>query len=193
MTLPTKIRLMVREEVWRLADEADWLTLPDAARTRKYEEWTSRSGDRGRPRSVRGREAGSCGTLKDSVIKPYTIARGSDPSRPFRVLGLAEGVSVAASYTKPHGRCLGDGRVVCWGQARDWKGVLLAAWERAYEQRGARPYGVVLTSAGGQWASEGLRARGEELRRRLGVRTSGLVGKLANSVTGRVTPPPWPW
>jgi hypothetical protein len=168
MTLPTKIRLMVREQVWRLADEADWLTLPDAARTRKYEEWT-RDPEIG---GVLGRYVDAKQVrvyLKDSVIKPYTIARGSDPSRPFRVLGLAEGVSVAAGYTKPHGRCLGDGRVVCWGQARDWKGVLLAAWERAYEQRGARPYGVVLTSAGGQWASEGLRARGEELRRRLGV------------------------
>ena len=169
MSIPTKVRVAVRERVWALANEGDWTTLPDSARSRKYEEWT-RDPDIGGvlgnyidPKQIRV-------YLKDSVIKPYVIALRSGQVRPFRALGLAEDTLTAEVYFKPHGRRLEDGRVVCWGQARDWKVVLLAVWERAHEKAGATAYGAVLSGATGQWAADAGRAKAGELARRLGVR-----------------------
>src|SRR5207253_1228063 len=40
MSLPPKTRKSIRDKVWTLADRADWLTLSDSIRSRKYEEWT---------------------------------------------------------------------------------------------------------------------------------------------------------
>jgi hypothetical protein len=137
-------------------------------RSRKYEEWTRDpeiGGVLGHyidPKQVRV-------YLKDSVIKPYTIARGRDHSRAFRALSLADDSSMAAGYTKPHGRRLEDGRIICWGQARDWKMILLAVWERARDEPGAEPYAAVLTVATGQWSAELFRAKATELAERLGI------------------------
>src|SRR3989442_15416146 len=131
MSIPAKVRLAVRERVWSLAKEVDWPTLPDSARSRKYEEWTRDPeiggllGHYVDPKQVRV-------YIKDTVIKPYVRAGGSDQARPLRVAGVPENARLVESYVKPHGRRLDDGRVVCWGNARDWKGVLLAVYERAY-------------------------------------------------------------
>lgn len=168
MSIPASVRYSVRERVWTLADAAGWATLPDSVRSRKYEEWTRDPkiggllGNYVDPKQVRV-------YLKDSVIKPYTIARGGDQTRPFRALRLPDDTITAEGYMKPHGRRLEDGRVVCWGQARDWKGVVLAVWERAHDQPGATPYAAVLTAATGQWAMDQLRAKAKELANRLGI------------------------
>ena len=168
MSIPTKVRNAVRERVWDLAEQVDWATLSDSARSRKYEEWTRDPliggvlGNYVDPKQVRV-------YLKDSVIKPYVIALRSGHARPFRALGLSDDSISSEAYIKPHGRRLSDGRVVCWGQARDWKAILLAVWERAYEERGASPFGAVLSGASGQWAEPAIRDKAEELSRRLGV------------------------
>jgi hypothetical protein len=169
MSIPAKVRLAVRERVWSLAKEVDWPTLPDSARSRKYEEWTRDPeiggllGNYVDPKQVRV-------YIKDSVIKPYVIALRSDQARTFRALDIPHDALMAEGYLKPHGRRLEDGRVVCWGQARDWKLVLLAVWERAYENPSATPYGAVLNSATGQWAADAFRAKALDLAQRLGVR-----------------------
>jgi hypothetical protein len=36
-------------------------------------------------------------------------------------------------YIKPHGRRLASDCVVCWGSSRDWKAILMAAFERTYQ------------------------------------------------------------
>jgi hypothetical protein len=151
-----------------MADEVDWLALPDSARSRKYEEWTRQPEVGGvlsnyiDPKRVRV-------YLKDSIIKPYTIARTTSHLRPFRALGLSDSAPTVVTYLKPHGRRLKDGRVVCWGQARDWKMVLLAVWERAYDETNAEPYGAVLTGASGQWSAEVIRQKAQEVAERLSI------------------------
>jgi len=168
VSIPTKVRTAVRERVWDLAVQVDWATLSDSARSRKYEEWTRDPliggllGNYIDPKQVRV-------YLKDSVIKPYVIALRSGQARPLRALGLPEDALSSESYIKPHGRRLPDGSVVCWGQARDWKAILVAVWERAYEEPGASPFGAVLSGASGQWAAQAVRDRAEELGRRLGI------------------------
>lgn len=168
MSIPPGVRAQIRRRIWALADEIDWATLADSARSRKYEEWT-RDPDIGGvlgnyidPKHVRV-------YLKDSVIKPYTIARGSDHTRPLRALGLGDTEPVEQEYLKPHGRRFADGRIVCWGQARDWKAVIVSVWERAVDAGFATPYAAVLTGANGPWGSDAFREKAERLARRLDV------------------------
>jgi hypothetical protein len=168
MALPKAVRTRIRELVWAEADQIGWVTLPDASRSRKYEEWT------GHPEvgGVLGRYVDAKQVrvyLKDSVIKPYTHALESDDGRVLRTLGIQDPAPVEVHFTKPHGRRLSDGRVVCWGQARNWKAVLLAVWERARSFPDATPYSAVLVAAYGPWAEPGLRSKARDLADRLGV------------------------
>lgn len=39
---------------------------------------------------------------------------------------------VEESWERPHGKRLGDGRFIVWGNAEDWKLVVTAVHERAY-------------------------------------------------------------
>ena len=165
--IPSRVRNDIRDRLWAVADKIDWMTLPDSARSRKYEEWT-RDGDIG---GVLGNYLDSKRVrvyIKDSIMKPYIRVRSSDEIRPLRAAGVDEFMVSIETYIKPHGRRLSDGSVVCWGQAREWKDVLVAAWERAYENR-AVPRAAVLTAASGKWAGGALRAKAEDLARRLGV------------------------
>jgi len=41
MTIPGDVRKAVRERVWDAADELDWATMSDPARSRRYEQWTA--------------------------------------------------------------------------------------------------------------------------------------------------------
>ena len=71
-------------------------------------------------------------------------------------------------FVKPHGRRLFDKRVVCWGQARDWKAVLLAVYERAYRDVG-KPYAAILSRGVGKMAQPNERALVQDLATRLGI------------------------
>jgi hypothetical protein len=71
-------------------------------------------------------------------------------------------------YIKPHGRVLSDRRVVCWGLAKHWKPILLAAYERAYRHVG-RPFAVVLLRGVGRMAQPSERRMVEDLAGRLGI------------------------
>jgi hypothetical protein len=75
---------------------------------------------------------------------------------------------VTEDYIKPHGRLLFDRRVVCWGLAKDWKAVLLAAYERAYRNLG-KPYAAVLLRGVGKMAQPSERRMVEDLAGRLGI------------------------
>jgi hypothetical protein len=160
----------MRRKVWGIADGLGWISLSDAARSKKYEEWT-RDPDIGGvlgqyldPKRVRV-------YLKDTIVKPYVIAKGSDQARPLRVAGVPEDAKFVESYIKPHGRRFANGSVVCWGNARDWKGVLLAVYERAYVVDGATPSAAILMEASGRYSDDGFRAMVADLADRLGIRS----------------------
>lgn len=168
MRVPDHIRKDLRRRLWGLADEVGWTDLSPSAKSSHYENWTrdpdiggrlSRFMDRSRVRVY----------LKDTLLKEYTRTRSGDAARPFRVLGLSGTANTAATYEKPHGRRLENGRVVCWGRAEEWKSVLMAVHERAYASDEYKPYGVILTHAVGRFKESRVRALVGDAATKLGV------------------------
>jgi hypothetical protein len=51
-------------------------------------------------------------------------------------------------YRKPEGWLLSDNKVICWGNSRDWKLILLAVIERAYHVDNGIAYAAVLNESG---------------------------------------------
>jgi hypothetical protein len=147
LKLPEQIREQIRERLWATADDIGWADLPDAERSRYYENWTRDPAIGGKlghfmdPRIVRV-------YIKDSLLKAYERHRLLDTGEAVLKRFSIEAASVAESYIKPHGRQLVDGRIVCWGKSRDWKLVLMAAFERAHQIQSGRAYAVVLVETG---------------------------------------------
>jgi hypothetical protein len=106
--------------------------------------------------------------LKDTVMKPYVRERTKEAKPILWAVGLTGDEVVTEDYIKPHGRLLFDPRVVCWGLAKDWKAVLLAAYERAYRNLG-KPYAAVLLRGVGKMAQPSERRMVEDLAGRLGI------------------------
>ena len=87
--------------------------------------------------------------IKDSLIKPYERSRlQSSENEIFAQLELSVHLIVAKTFIKPHGVLLSDGRIICWGKSRDWKLVLMAAFERTKKQQGSVAFAVVLMETG---------------------------------------------
>lgn len=146
--VPTAVRYSVRDRLWAQCDEVGWGALSDQERARLYEKWTKDPTIGGQlahlmdPRKVRV-------YIKDSLVKPYVRERLSlSEADVWRVLGLTALDRAIQSYIKPHGRRLPDGRVICWGRSRDWKAVLMAAFERGNASRSYSAFGVILIESG---------------------------------------------
>lgn len=148
MTIPDAIRDDIRDRLWAVADSLRWSNLPDSDRARHYELWTRDPAIGGRighymdPRRVRV-------YIKDSLIKPYERSRllllEDDV---WRLLSFPDPGPPAQRYIKPHGRRLPDGKIVCWGNSRDWKLILMAVFERAQAKPSFQAFGAVLLESG---------------------------------------------
>jgi len=154
MSVPKDVREAVAGRLWREADRVGWFNLPDPDRAKLYERWTRdaeiglRLGHYMDPRQVRV-------YIKDTLLKSYARRRLlSIEAEVWRVLELPQ-PPAGKTFIKPHGRILGDGRVVSWGKSRDWKLILCSVHERAWLTNGA-PYGAVLVETG---ATAGTRDR----------------------------------
>jgi hypothetical protein len=167
MNVPDEVREKLRDVLWRTADETRWMTLSPVEKSKYYRAWT-------RDPEIGGVLARYLGRgqirvyIKDSLLKDYARARLADEKRPFRILGLLN-ETAARAYTKPHGRLLKDGRVVCWGKAEDWKSILIAAYERAYEMENGVPYAAVLMHAAGRFHENDTRKLVERVGEKLGI------------------------
>ncbi|MDF9756320.1 hypothetical protein ACVWY1_002450 [Pseudomonas sp. TE6288] len=166
--LPEKIRISIRDKIWSLADQIGWSSLNDLDRSKLYERWTKDPDVGGQlahfmdPRKVRV-------YIKDSLIKPYERAKllaAEDDI--WRALDMSPPRDVSGTFIKPHGCQLDDGRVVCWGKSRDWKLVLMAAFERAINNGGVS-HGVVLLETG-KTSDESSRKLVVEASLRLGIK-----------------------
>ena len=170
MTIPDAIRDDIRDQLWAVADSLRWSNLPDSDRARHYELWTRDPAIGGRighymdPRRVRV-------YIKDSLIKPYERSRllllENDV---WRLLSFPDPGPPAERYIKPHGRRLPDGKVVCWGNSRDWKLILMAVFERAQAGPSFQAFGAVLLESGRTVADQ-RRELVREAATRLGIET----------------------
>jgi hypothetical protein len=168
VSVPDEIRESLKQRLWREADELGCMQLSRTAKTQWYSNWATDPTIGGvieryiDPRRVRL-------YLKDTFLKRYSVARKAAPDRPLRVLGLSESAEVTDVYEKPHGRRLADGRLVVWGKASEWKGLLMALHERAFGDSSTRPYGVVFSHSAGRFADVRTRALVEDAAAKLGV------------------------
>jgi hypothetical protein len=168
MSVPDAVRKQLRQQLWSVADGLGWMNLSITEKIKLYEDWTRNHKyggtlalyiDKGQVRVY----------LKDTIMKEYTRAAGADPSRPLRLLKLPADTPAAQTYIKPHGRRLADGRVICWGQGRDWKLVLMALHERAASHQHAVPFAAILANATGRFAEPSVRRMIEDAATKLTV------------------------
>jgi hypothetical protein len=166
VNVPAKIKKEIKDWLWAEADQLNWSSLSAADKSRYYAIWTETKDVGGRlglymdPRQVRV-------YIKDTLLKPYTREIASNPEQAFRVLGLPSDTRTTATYIKPHGRQLADGRQVAWSKASEWKATLMALHERAFET--GWPYAAVLTEAGAKFAMPGDRSVAESAAKKLGI------------------------
>lgn len=168
--LPTDIRERIKQKIWAKADELDWPRISDLERTAWYENWTKDKDVGGvlshfmDARKVRV-------YIKDSLLKPYLRSRLQNDWDRVRLainMGAREAL-VKKSYDKPHGRQLIDGKVVCWGNSREWKSILISVFERAYQLDSGTPYAAVLMETG-KTTNVGMREMILEASQKLGLR-----------------------
>ena len=168
MNVPDTTRNSLKAKLWEQADRLDWAMLSPTDKSRHYEVWTrdaniggrlSRYMDQGQVRVY----------IKDTLLKDYMRWRLASLERPFRVLGIPESVSIAETYTKPHGRRLQDGRVICWGRAGDWKTILMALHERAFKNAATRPYAAVFLFSSGRFHEDHARQLVADAAEKLGI------------------------
>lgn len=166
--LPDEVRDRLRDLIWTRADELGWSALTDGERSGHYERWTrdpNIGGTLGHymdPRKVRV-------YIKDSLLKPYERARLSGSEQQILAsLAVPADSEVAKRYIKPHGIRFVDGRIVCWGNSRDWKSVVMAMYEREVLSPSSSPFGMVLIE-NGKTADAAQRTIVREAAIRLGI------------------------
>lgn len=165
--VPQDIRDKIQEKLWKKANELRWSFLSDQDRAAWYENWAKEESVGGvlahfmDPRRVRV-------YIKDSLLKPYQNSQLEEKyDAVLGALGLGSNTQIRRTFDKPQGRMLLDGRIISWGNARDWKGVVLATFERAFKT-GERPYAVALLQ-NNRPTPAGVREMAETAATRLGI------------------------
>jgi len=168
--LPSDIRNHIKQKIWSKAEELDWPRISDLERAAWYEIWTKDKDVGGvlshfmDSRKVRV-------YIKDSLLKPYLRTRlQGNWDRVLLTIDMdSRDAIVRRSYDKPHGRLLLDGKVVCWGNSREWKTVLLSVYERAYQLSAGYPHAAILVESG-KTTNVGTRQMILDVSQRLGIR-----------------------
>jgi hypothetical protein len=165
--MPTQVFDEIQNRLWAQADQDDWITLNDFEKSKFYEQWA-------RDETVGGQLALYMDPaqvrvyLKDTVMKPYGRERSKNPVIVLRKLGIPADEFPIQEFIKPHTRIFHDGRVVCWGPARNWKAIITAVYLHA-KRNDKRPHAAVLMYPSGATNQSDERAIIEDFARRLGV------------------------
>jgi hypothetical protein len=107
--------------------------------------------------------------IKDSLLKPYERTRLSGTKeRILTTLAVPMDAEVTTRYTKPHGIRFTDGRIVSWGNSRDWKSIIMAMFEREFTNPRSSAFAIVLIE-NGKTADDGVRAMVREAATRLRI------------------------
>lgn len=168
MRIPESIRVGLREKLWALSDQLHWSRLSWYEKANYYETWTQ-------DQEVGGLLANYMDQrrirvyIKDTIMKGYVRSRQVDQGRPFKAVGIDADAEIVATYERPHGRRLKDGRVISWGNAEDWKLVLTAVHERSYDASGAKTFAAVLLASNGKYSQPGVREMVQSAADKLGI------------------------
>lgn len=167
--VPDDVRSSLRTKLWAVAETLGWERLSGAEKTAQYDGWVKDPEVGGvLDRYMDQREVRVY--IKDTVMKGYGRRLLADPQQVLRVLGIPETTPATDRFERPHGRRFWDGTVVCWGNASDWKGVLMAIHERAYLcKRASTPGAAVLLAADGKYAEERFRKMVEDAAKKLSI------------------------
>ena len=167
--VPDEVRTDLRERLWTEALELAWERLSGTEKSTRYEVWTrdpevgGKLGHYMDHRKVRV-------YIKDTLMKGYSRAKLADPGQVLRVLGIPQdGVIILKRYERPHGRLVAPNQLIVWGQARDWKAILMALHERSFEESGSKPYAAIFNSAVGKFQDDSVRAMVKSAADKLGV------------------------
>lgn len=166
--LPKNVRDRMIQHISSAADSLNWSQLSDQQRASWYENWA-------KDKEIGGVLAHYMDArkvrvyIKDSLLKPYMSQRLE--KRAEHVLDMAGIVFDARikvrSFRKPQGLQLTDGTIICWGNARDWKTIIFAAFERSWGSLLVKKSVVVLL--GSSVVDEVTKRMAEEAATRLKV------------------------
>jgi len=170
--VPDEVRKGMRERLWAMADDLAWECMSGADKSTKYENWT-RDPDIG----------GTLGHYMDQRKNPRMASqaaahylrdlylRFADHSQALRIRGLWDDDPgmVLKQYERPHGRLLVKNRMIAWGQARDWKAILMALHERTFDEPGSQPFAAILNSSTGKFQDDSVRAMVQDAADKLGI------------------------
>lgn len=167
--LPKEVRGRVQRLLWLKADALDWSRRSALERAAIYANWAQDTEIGGLlshfmdPRKVRV-------YIKDSLMKAYPHAKlHNEFEQVLAALGIdASSILIDENLTQPHGRLLKDGRLICWGNGRDWKSVVFAVFERSYTRPHVTPFAAVLRDTG-RATNMVVRETALEASRRLGL------------------------
>jgi hypothetical protein len=143
--VPAALKARLQDILFPIADAEDWMNASSERRTELCEEWEARE-------DVGGRIAARIGKknvrqhIQFRIMRDYATAR-LDRSRGmvYGALGIPLDATVLESYVNPHGLCLVEYGVVTWGNAHNWKSLLMAQFERHFTLgKKVRNLGVVL-------------------------------------------------
>jgi hypothetical protein len=166
--VPKPVREQFRRLLWSKADALDWPRRPALEKAATYENWAKDKEIGGvlshymDSRKVRV-------YIKDTLMKPYERHRlHREFEAVSRALGIDANEDAVARYIQPPGRLLSDGRLICWGNIRDWKDVVFSVFERSWNDPKMSAHAAVLI-ANGKPIDPELRSVTGEAARRLGV------------------------
>jgi hypothetical protein len=129
--VPADVREQVEQLIHGVAGDRDWSSLPSTEKAEAYADWA-------RDPRIGGVLAHYMDArrvrvyIKDTLLKPY-VREELKTRMPavLACLGIARDTVIGEEMIKPHGVRFREGDLVCWGNSRDWKSLLMTAFERA--------------------------------------------------------------
>jgi hypothetical protein len=168
MSVPENIREMIQQKLWQIADEIRWRGLSVIEKSKYYERWTCDPKIGGilanymDHRQVRM-------YIKDSIMRRYSQTGLNDHRQAFHLLSISSNIKIMGTFASPQGKLLADGRLICWGHAKDWKLILLALYERCYSAKDVLPFAAVLFRPNGKYNEQTTRKMIGSISDKLGI------------------------
>lgn len=169
MNLPKAVKDIVAKTVQEKADELDWMRMTITEKAKYYEIWAADESIGGKLSFYMPFERVHK-YIKDTIVKEYSRSRKHTSNEILIIIGCKnDKIPKLKDYIKPLGTLLADGRLICWGRAKDWKIVLLSAFERMQTIKEVKTTIVVLTDASGNYKGKAFTKLAKDASERLQV------------------------